>query len=125
MEYIRTKDNIYELKEPYYVDKANHLCWRFSLLPLAIHDMGEIIKQADTIEELCDEFVAVPHNLEKPMLGRIEVPTSGGDYPMFLNQKTNWYHDLYSFVGVYGAIWTDKGLQFVARMNSKGKLELL
>lgn len=26
---------------------------------------------------------------------------------------------------VYGAIWTDKGLIYVAKMNNKGELELL
>lgn len=31
----------------------------------------------------------------------------------------------YGKCDLFGAIWTDKGLQFVARMNSEGVLELL
>ena len=64
-----------------------------------------IINQADTIEELCDEFVvedkdefAIFHNFK-------------------LAKQTKGI--------IYGAIWTDKGLTYVAKMNSKGELELL
>ena len=28
-------------------------------------------------------------------------------------------------IQIYGAIWTDKGLIYVAKMNKKGELELL
>lgn len=71
-----------------------------------------IVKQADTIEELCDDFL-----LE--------------------NKKTHWkghmpYHKstIYNEILqrdyiIYGAIWTDKGLIYVAKMNDKGELELL
>ena len=31
----------------------------------------------------------------------------------------------YPYKEIYGAIWTDKGLIFVAKMNSEGVLELL
>ena len=32
---------------------------------------------------------------------------------------------LYNLTCIYGAIWTDKGLIYVAKMNEKGELELL
>ena len=119
MRYIRTKDKIIDAKKQakkYGMTLEEY----FKAFPFTYSE------KANNIEVLCDEIVAVPHNLEKPMLGRIEVPASGGiEYPMFLNQKTGWYHDLYSFVGVYGAIWTDKGLKYVAKLNKKGDFELL
>ena len=62
-------------------------------------------KVADTIEELCDEFV---YHLK-----------SGGKFIDDKLAKSNVYEN------IYGAIWTDKGLIYVAKMNDKGELELL
>ena len=63
-------------------------------------------QQADTIEELCDEFVAVGILTEQPYI--VKLPKA---YCKNMN--------------VYGAIWTDKGLIYVAKMNKSGELELL
>ncbi|MCR4661657.1 MAG: hypothetical protein K5765_06650 [Clostridia bacterium] len=68
-------------------------------------------KIADTIEELCDEFVYL-------MKSRKHICK---------NKHTDI---LYCFdedkpLAYYGAIWTDKGLIYVAKMNEKGELELL
>ena len=121
MRYIRTEDDIFELKKPYYIDKINHLCWEVSFLPLVIHDMGEIIKQADTIEELCDEFVLMEEDNYPTLLECFD-----------LKKKTFLRRNEYEFSSIlpekpiiYGAIWTDKGLIYVAKMNGKGELELL
>ena len=72
------------------------------------------IKVADTIEELCDEFIAVdkkePRNTQ------------------FISLKEFWLRSLgmnLDYIYYYGAIWTDKGLIYVAKMNDKGELELL
>ena len=86
MRYIRTKYGIYE-----YVDYDNECI---------------IIKQADTIEELCDEFVVVIEN--KPHL----IPRE-------------WLKQEIIVDVLYGAIWTEWGLKYVAKMNDKGELELL
>lgn len=63
--------------------------------------------KADTIEELCDEFVVFDDNA-KPQV-----------YSPFNLKVWTTNNDL------YGAIWTDKGLIYVAKMNEKGELELL
>lgn len=68
---------------------------------------NEIVKEADTIEELCDEFVGI--NNGKPQMLRF-VPYACAQY---------WNG------GVYGAIWTEKGLIYVAKLNDKRELELL
>ena len=70
----------------------------------------KVVAQADTIEELCDEFVCVIPNKEKPYL---------------LDKNTNLRLQANYIGDVFGAIWTDKGLIYVAKINSKGELELL
>ena len=64
--------------------------------------------KADTIEELCDEFVAYHKTLKLT----------------YCIKKTPFEEQDENF-NIYGAIWTDKGLIYVAKMNEKGELELL
>lgn len=114
MKYIRTKDgNILERKEElghfyyenreitsYYYNEQNNLS-----LDDFLKERGGIIKQADNIEELCDEFVGVVGNMHRQLTG---------------TNIRSW-----NDCAIYGAIWTDKGLIYVAKMNDKGELELL
>lgn len=137
MKYIRTKDGIYKVTH-------DGLCYKEAksqtMLMLVEHKnekdkieyeeitthkelaMGKhrfkehIIKQADTIEELCDEFVVVSVSFLKPYkITRKWVET--------LKQAQKYKPSDKCIV--YGAIWTDKGLIYVAKMNDKGELELL
>ena len=85
MKYVRTKDG------------------RIIETPFAT-DLDAPYQFADTIEELCDEFVGIYHNICEVVL-----------------TKDNWdKYDIFC-----GAIWTDKGLIYVAKMNEKGELELI
>ena len=102
MKYIRTKDHLEEL----YVDE-------FTEYGKEYYKNSKI---ADTIEELCDEFVClgsaeyqkyVKHSLKEAL------------------QKKEWLERKGYTCNIYGAIWTDKGLIYVAKMNDKGELELL
>lgn len=92
MKYIRTKDGIEKLD----ADREH----------LAKYMNG---KQADTIEELCDEFVFIKGN-------------SKNVFPPITYNKQK---DIKFFDEIYGAIWTNIGLIYVAKMNEKGELELL
>lgn len=69
-------------------------------------------KVADTIEELCDEFVMIDEENEH-----------------YIKQDNDIHHIRRKWaIGnykVYGAIWTDEGLIYIAKMNDKGELELL
>ena len=134
MRYIRTKNGVIidlekfinnEKDTPYYTDfifdeitKDGHLKWtaigtdkntmenqRGRRCQFDATLNSEIIKQADTIEELCDEFVMI----------------SGGKHKLDIGCHS--YGD--KKIQIYGAIWTDKGLIYVAKMNEKGELELL
>ena len=66
------------------------------------------IKQSDNIEELCDEFVLCEDN-HYCVVGDVEAKEMA---------TTN-------YGTIYGAIWTNKGLIHVAKMNEKGELESL
>ncbi len=75
---------------------------------------AEIISEADTIEELCDEFVyGIDKINEKPLVAQQN----------FLETKIK-IAKLFK-CDLYGAIWTDKGLIYVAKVNDKGELELI
>lgn len=112
MRYIRTKDGkIWSFSKPYgnFVyeggDKKNGKWW---------FEIGEPVKKADTIEELCDCYVVY----EK----------SGGfvgEHHTYNDLELAKYGANEHVSIVYGAIWTDKGLIYVAKMNEKEEFELL
>lgn len=100
MKYIRTKDGrIITLKD--------ELMGQPELWVLGGKE--NILKIADTIEELCDEFVFLSYD-NHCIIRSLEIPKR--------------YKESYADI-TYGAIWTDKGLIYVAKMNEEGCLELL
>lgn len=105
MKYIRTENGIYETFEwlengSCYYDNGDRYRYASSF---------DIIKQADTLEELCDEFVFEVENFKKVFL------------PFTFNKE----EDLKRYDNIYGAVWCEFGLKYVAKFNSKGELELL
>ena len=97
--YIRTKDGrILDF------DKLNEVS------KLSIDMAEEPIREAKTIEELCDEFVGVDNTCENGHQLLRAIPY----------KCANFWNG-----GVYGCIWTDKGLIYVAKMDSEGKLVLI
>lgn len=112
MRYIRTKDKIIDAKKQakkYGMTLEEY----FKAFPFANSE------KANTIEELCDEFVAIYKDENKSA----RVLETFGDYrqldekQLIYNIKNGW--------NIFGAIWTNKGLIYVAKMNDKGELELL
>ena len=79
----------------------------------------DIKAEADTIEELCDEFVF--HTLD----GYGQHFLSRGHLEDVLNNKNIDLKEYLSCRTIYGAIWTDIGLLYVAKLNEKGCFELL
>ena len=69
---------------------------------------------ADSIKELCDEFVNTWENSKPSFWDKLENAIS---------EKNSVKFDVHK--ELFGAIWTDKGLIYVAKMNEKGCLELL
>lgn len=113
MKYIRTKDGIYGINQPIQPERELQIKWIDDhCFETSWKTKPCEWKQADTIEELCDEFVYIRPN------GIYEWHNDfvGNEY------EINLIKDGYQ---IYGAIWTDKGLIYVAKMNEKGELELL
>ena len=107
MRYIRTKET-----DCYIIDtiKYKEITGEDCFIP-----KNEIVAEADTIEELCDEFVIAYENGARIVYGDLE----WAKVKAMVNSKSG----IKSII--YGAIWTDKGLLYVAKMNDKGELELL
>lgn len=126
MRYIRTKNGIYDLEKSLFhqyngIRVLTPYCKQYEENP-------SLCKTADTIEELCDEFDWKWNEKEFPYSKvRQHSRYSGyGDLERAMRDEENYYgkylnHDY----EIYGAIWTDKGLIYVAKMNEKGKMELL
>ena len=121
MKYIRTNaGRIYDINEIFYYESFDSYYDKMHfealkkedvnpLLVCSLFSTKDIVKQADTIEELCDVFVF--------RVGECVIVDQDND--KFF--RGNWK----CYDTIYGAIWTDKGLIFVAKMNEKGELELL
>lgn len=112
--FIRTQYNIFEVVE------ETNLVYRVKAKsdPNNIYSkskcQGEVIAKADTIEELCNEFVVID-KIDKRNYIINPLQTTEKEISVFLMDGAI----------IYGAIWTDKGLIYVAKMNDKGELELL
>lgn len=88
-------------------EKTIEVSWENRWNGMYYHKTYDILKQAEKVKDLCDEFVIKDIN---------------GKYTYITTDKP-WI--LFSDCIIYGAIWTDKGLIYVAKMNEKGELELL
>ena len=102
--YIRTKDGVYEVK----VNKYHELVYcKNNQIVLSCN----IIKQSENIEELCDRFVVMDKETKEVM-----------NIVSFLAYAKLWSYCKYN---IYGAVWCECGLRYVAKLDDKGKLELI
>ena len=121
MKYIRMKDDsIFEIIKDKIKGTDIAVEFLYNNNEKRIFYAGEskyILKQADTIQELCDEFICIDIQNKEYRPLRF----------YFLDDLYNFIkqNDLFRVYKVYGAIWTNKGLIYVAKVNSKGELELL
>lgn len=105
MIYIRTKDGILKTENLKLVEDDRFgrryiNCYNFPYIPL---------KEADTIEELCDRFVAETCDNTR----------------FWVELKLEYAKTYCGIKNIYGAVWTSKGLIFVAKMNENGELVLI
>ena len=122
MKYIRTKDGkIYDslalrVDEIVYKDEQGKWCREYR----TVDPLKKALKIADTIEELCDEFVIRYKDGTHDTLNY--------DYSQRLKYMEMEQYNMklrYGDCDLFGAIWCEWGLKYVARMNSDGVLELL
>lgn len=130
MRYIRTKDGriikIGEQTDVGYEKGTFEVHNKTGIV--ASYEPIEVLKEANTIKELCDEFVDT---------SELKTTNTGGWlYDEFdSDNKCLVYYaederrtiplNEFDLSKIYGAIWTNKGLIYVAKMNEKGCLELL
>ena len=80
-------------------------------------DIKEYKQVGDTIKELCDEFVYYDP--------KIQIEKYRYEYYHNLSEKEHDLKWLKEGMIIYGAIWTDKGLIYVAKINQEGDFVLL
>lgn len=118
--YIRTKDGrIYDTEVNGAWEQTNGIIGIPTFGCVVKIPQDFITKQADTIEELCDEVVVKETWRDRP-----EVIQVGGCSKRF-DCARGLYLGKPTTESIKGAIWTSKGLTYVAKMNSKGELKLL
>ena len=103
--YIRTKNGVYEALSEYEPSEYTKIVYG-----------SKVISQSENIEELCDEFVGYFECFNRSY------------YFIYKNSYDEVKSNVQTFSpnrSAYGAIWTSKGLIFVAKMNDKGDLELI
>lgn len=132
MKYIRTKDAIYEIIDE--TENSFELCGPFEkkmgcsctmIKRLLGSNEKPTYRLANTIEELCDEFVYANKKKDIKCFCLLHQPITTIYYGAKLEdiETKKLIND--KNVEIYGAIWTDKGLIYVAKLNDKGELELL
>ena len=115
--YIRTKDGVYKVS--HYNDWATHKRKEATLIDgdkTSYIKNENIIAQSENLEELCDCFV----------LKTTFIESGNSYYGLYYYSDIKHFKVKEGYKGVwYGAIWTDKGLIYVAKMNENGELELI
>ena len=118
--FIRTKEGIenlvYNSEFDYYVTMHTET--------IISKDHIGMYQTADTIEELCDEFVLYFDCEDDKIRNRYMIEDELDDVNARLDIIRSW-NEYEEPKVIYGAIWTDKGLIFVAKLNDKGDLELI
>ena len=136
MKYIRTKNAIYEI-----IDETENsfelcgpfekkMCCSFTMIKRLLGSNEKpTYRLAETIEELCDEFVDTSE-LKTTNTGGWLYDEFDSDNKCLVyyaedERRTIPLNEFDDLSIIYGAIWTDKGLIYVAKMNEKGELCLL
>ena len=124
MRYIRTENEIFEVideNDRYYRCINPQISWATIKSKIENDENGidYVIAESNTIEKLCDEFVLV---VDYSKIGK------NNEHIIIKNNKLEYFKLLTNVIKnstIFGAIWTSKGLIYVAKMNSEGKLVLI
>ena len=108
--YVRTKDGIYKVvadeKNIIYKDTNMIAIYDHKIYQVRDIHMNEIIKQADTIEELCDCYSHETFTVIDVAVAR--------SWKLHNKERE-----------IFGCIKTDKGLMYATKMDNEGELELI
>lgn len=142
MTYVRTKDG-----RVFIPDKKTFKAVGVNSVPKLIaywyngepFTVDEIVKESKDLKGICDRFVyrqqlyedvELMKGQDVPTINHTMVKTNDKIILSYIKDQIDMCDDKHIFSKkewgkVYGAIWTDKGLIYVAKMNTKGELELL
>lgn len=118
--YIRTKNRIYEVESTL---SDNGFVKGYNVGEMAFIRKDQVIDQSENLEELCDELVIVYKDCceKRTYLNKGTIEDFKKNHK---NVSLSYKFDnpLFKY---YGAIWTEKGLIYVAKMNEEGELVLI
>ena len=120
MKYIRTKDGIHKVKSWHDYDLSGRV---YETEDKQFIDAIEVMKVGNTIEELCDEFVWTKHlgnETYRKFYEKVDIKNK-----VLINNDSKLHYQPRKELEIYGAIWTEWGLKYVAKMNDEGELELV
>ena len=116
--YIKIKEpyeNTIKIMKVHHEEQDCYVCeYKYSDILLSA-SKDWVIAQSDNLAELCDMTIVVDD----------EIPTDVFELEWCLDEELLRKYNDVKGVYVYGAIWTSKGLIYVAKLNDDGKLELL
>ena len=119
--FIRTKDGVYEVVDTYEVKYV--IGYTEDGFEISIYKEN-VISQAETIKELCDEFVCEwfdkKVNRYRHVYCSFKIDQSKELYRRDIPLPPDVDFEIYAGIWLKG-----KGLTYVAKMNDKGKLELI
>lgn len=110
--YIRTKNQIYEIES---VLRDNGFVKGYNVGEMAFITKDQVIDQSENLLELIDEFVVIRDSTKINQFVR----TDSIEYLKEMIKEDK------RIVEVKGAIWTDFGLKYVAKLIEDGGVELI
>lgn len=116
--YIRTKNRIYEVESTL---RDDGIIKGYNVGEMAFIRKDQVIDQSENLEDLCDEFVARDTIDGTRGFAKLAPKITSRKPSIIEARKMNTVE----YWKVYGAIWTPKGLIFVAIMNKNGDLEFI
>ena len=107
--YVRTKNRIYQVESETF-DKKGYFIGDYDII---LKD--QVINQSENLFELIDEFVVIRDSTKINQLVRTDD----------INYLKEMMKEDKRIVEVKGAVWTDFGLKYVARLTEDGGVELI
>lgn len=124
--YIRTELGIYEID---FSRNETDICY-FTTKGWVYKE--DIIKESDNLEDLFDEFIAHWKKDDKEFGTNGTYWKDNNEKPRYFQynnldvicSEISYFASSLDRLDIYGALWTDKGLIYVAKMNKDGEWEL-
>lgn len=130
MKYAKLKKGIISNLEDLWKDMNGNYCFGLGYKPVIYKE--DIIKESDNLEDLFDEFIAHWKKDDKEFGTNGTYWKDNNEKPRYFQynnldvicSEISYFASSLDRLDIYGALWTDKGLIYVAKMNKDGEWEL-